>query len=302
VEKGARLALSWLGTDAAEAFQNKRSIPRMGVTTITVDDTESQSFVFKSGSKSATCTVTLLVLDVEVDQKSLVSERSTPTLTGNATGIKTLSLEIWDAQDTKKIYTRNSISVKKDDWKAKISKKLSDGAYTVHILTAGKDRQLLKTETLIIGDVPVSRTQLIAEPVSLLTGGLLKAKSSVPVSYLHVVNTGKDVAHITGFTLTQHGNASTDVITGLTVHDRGAIAGSSFPQRALFNREKEASVDTNIAIAPGESRVFTIKAQTAADMRPFLGTELKLDVTALETDASLKTQFPIRGTTWIPSL
>ena len=55
---------------------------------------------------------------------------------------------------------------------------------------------------------------------------------------------------------------------------------------------------TDVVFAPGQMRLFTIKTMLSGNVLPYIGTQLMIDVTSLDTDANVKALFPIRGTTW----
>ena len=50
--------------------------------------------------------------------------------------------------------------------------------------------------------------------------------------------------------------------------------------------------------APGQIHLFTIKAIMTPNVLPYIGAALMIDVTGIETAATVRDPFPIRGTTW----
>lgn len=309
VEEGDLVGIAWIGKGAEKAStRGGKAIEPIGIMTMTAQETETYEFVFSAGSKKASCAVTLQVGDVAVDAKKLASSSATPTITGTASGIDTLYLEVVREGENKSAYTSKAIQVKKGKWSAKVTKKLKDGTYTL-TLRSGKSRSsdVLVTETLTIGKASdkkdtkkssSSSSTVFVEAIPLLLGGQLRAGATVPVSYLQLINLGKSPLDIEGFTLKQNGSASTDALVNLTViDDAGNMIGSQEKGGTAF-KKNIASVDADLTLAAGESRLVTIKAQAGPNLGRYLGTQLKLDVTAVETNGSTKGSFPIRGTMW----
>lgn len=141
---------------------------------------------------------------------------------------------------------------------------------------------------------------LFVESVPLLSGGIARAGTSVPVSYLYLRNTGKDYTTLTGFWVTQNGSASTKAVIGFTSVDdkeiaHGATGGS---EGTTPFKNGSAFVPMDIVFTPGQERLFTIKAILTSDVSSYAGTQLKIDVTGVESNAQESGVFPIRGTTW----
>lgn len=141
---------------------------------------------------------------------------------------------------------------------------------------------------------------LFVESVPLLSGGIARAGTSVPVSYLYLRNAGKEHTTLSGFWVTQNGSASTEAIIGFTSVDdkeiaHGSVGGS---EGATPFKNKSAFVPIDIIFAPGQERLFTIKARLTGDVFSHIGTQLKIDVTGVESNAQESGVFPIRGTTW----
>lgn len=148
--------------------------------------------------------------------------------------------------------------------------------------------------------VPAGTSTLTVESIPLLSGGDARGGATVPVSYLYIVNTGKGKVSLNGFWVKQNGSASTKAVIGLTAVDdkeiaHGAVGGSEggtpFSNGVAF-------VPLNITFTPGQERLFTIKAMLTSNVSSYAGTQLKIDVTGVESNASEKGAFPIRGTTW----
>lgn len=159
------------------------------------------------------------------------------------------------------------------------------------------------TPTTVATSAPASSTEAILKVklVPLLSGGLAKTGTSVPVSYLQITNTGKGYATLTGFTIKQNGSAPAEsIIVGLTtIDDKGGLRGSvgGADGTVLFTNAS-ALVPVNIELAPGQMRLFTIKAALGTNAASHLGKNLMIDVTSVETNAKVQGSFPIRGTTW----
>ncbi len=146
----------------------------------------------------------------------------------------------------------------------------------------------------------VGTTTLAIQSVPLLVGGVVHAGQSVPISYLQITNVGQNGAILKGFSVKQNGSALGDSVIGLsTVDDRGGSRGlAGGTEGATPFKNELAFVPTDSYFAPGQMRLFTIKAILTSTVSPYIGTQLVIDVTSVETTASVNGQFPIRGTTW----
>ncbi len=148
--------------------------------------------------------------------------------------------------------------------------------------------------------VSTGASTLVVESVPLLSGGTARAGTSVPVSYLYIRNTGKENARLEGFWVKQNGSASTKAVIGLTSVDdkeiaHGSVGGS---EGSTPFKDGLAFVPIEIMFTPGQERLFTIRAILTDDVSSYAGAQLKIDVTGVESNASEKGTFPIRGTTW----
>ena len=151
-----------------------------------------------------------------------------------------------------------------------------------------------------VPSVPLGPTTLVVWNIPLLSGGTVHAGQSVPVSYLQVTNVGKASTVITGFWITQTGSAPASRIIGLSVVDdrgktQGSVGGSegSSPFTGYV-----ALASTNTHFEPGQLRLFTIKAKVSSNVSSLVGTTVTLDVTGVQSEATVDGKFPIRGTTW----
>jgi hypothetical protein len=148
---------------------------------------------------------------------------------------------------------------------------------------------------------PNATTTVVISLVPLLIGGTVHASGSVPISYLQVANTGKGYALIKGFYIKQNGTAPADSIIGLTTVDdkngsRGSVGGIE-GQTPFKNGIAFAPV-TNAILVPGEMKLFTIKVVMSSNVSSYVGQQLMIDVQSVDTNATVRGSFPIRGTTW----
>lgn len=166
-----------------------------------------------------------------------------------------------------------------------------------------------ETTPIIIAPPPVSTstesrtvgtTTLAVQSVPLLVGGTAHAGKSVAISYLQITNIGNEGALLKGFWVKQNGSASTTSIIGLsTVDDKGGSRGSVGGIEGFTPFQNgSAFAPTDAFFTPGQMRLFTIKAIMTNAVSAYIGTQLMIDVTSVETTATVKGQFPIRGTTW----
>lgn len=241
-----------------------------------------------------------------IDVSSLTMGSSKQTLSGLAFGAKTVKVTIHKEGSTKVVYRSKAIKVKNNKWEAKISKKLPSGVYDVVLSSAvGAAFSVAPSGVLTIGSGTkssvTSATTLVINPISLLQGGVARAGSTVPVSYLQISNVGKLPASLKGFWITQNGSASTQSVVGLTtVDDKGGSRGSSGGTEGsnLFTKGVAFAPTEATTVAPGQMRLFTIKATLTANVSQFIGGQLSLVVTSVESNAKVIGTFPIRGTTW----
>ncbi len=143
-------------------------------------------------------------------------------------------------------------------------------------------------------------TTLSVSSVPLLWGGTASAGSSVAISYLKVVNIGKASTTLKGFLLQQNGSAPGEAVIGLsTVDDNGEPRGLSGGKEGSTPFKKGvAYAPAHAVFAPGQMRLFTIKAIMSNNLSAYVGTQLKIDVTGVDANATINGSFPMRGTTW----
>jgi len=143
---------------------------------------------------------------------------------------------------------------------------------------------------------------LTASSLPLLTGGYAAPGASVPVAYLKLVNTSTSVATVHGVWLQQNGSADTSAVIGFsTVDDKGMNRTTLGGEEGTtpFKDDVAYVPLLNATLAPGQLRIFTIKAQLSKALSSSLGSTLMIDVSSLDTAAEIKSDFPIRGTTWM---
>lgn len=240
-----------------------------------------------------------------INESSLEATSHKPMLSGTAEGTKRVRLTIHKEGSSKRFYRSKTIAVKDGKWKTRITKKLADGAYEVALTSSKASRSgALATEMLVIGDsekrTARSNTTLAVSSIPLLFGGMVRAGTTIPVSYLQVTNVGKETAMVKGFSVEQNGSASAKSVIGLSaVDDKNTAYGSvGGIEGSTPFKDGKAFVPITTSLAPGEMRLFTIKAIMENNVAKHLGTQLKIDVVSVESDASTKAVFPIRGTTW----
>lgn len=230
-----------------------------------------------------------------------VSSTSTkPTLTGTATRAGT-TVRVVVRSEADKIVFKKDVRVREGEWRTKVSRTLKKGTYEVSLYAGKTSREsaLLDTESLTVGAKTTTAagkgTTLSVSSVPLLFGGTARANTSVPVAYVKVVNTSKKDSAIEGITLVQNGSAPTSVISEFaTSDDKG---GSRTTVDANF-KGKSVFVPLVATLAPGQMRIFTVKAAVDADAFSNIGKQLMLDVASIQTGAKVTGTFPIRGTTW----
>ncbi len=146
----------------------------------------------------------------------------------------------------------------------------------------------------------IGTTTLAIQRVPLLVGGIVHAGGTVSISFLQITNVGKEGALLKGFWVTQNGSAPTESIIGLsTVDDKGGSRGlNGGVEGTILFQNGLAFAPTDAFFAPGQMRLFTIKAIMTQAVSAYVGTQLMIDVASIDTTATVKGQFPIRGTTW----
>lgn len=306
LRKGDKVTIEWDSKNATKAFDDDGdAIALSGSATSSPSKTSTYTYRFVSGSKKAICEIVVSVVTGSINDAGLSSNSSKPTLSGKATGVKTVQVEIYQEGKTKPLFVKKSVKVKNNSWKAKVTKKLPDGLYDV-VVRGPKDMALntIATRTLVIGEntqnEPTSDTTFVVKSVPLLSGGMTRAGATVSVSYLQVINIGKESGSLKEVSLKQNGSASTKSIVAFTIVDdlggsKNSIGGT---EGSLVFKDGVVKLPVSTTIAAGQTRLFTIKAVMANNVSSYLGKQLMIDVTAVDANASVKGAFPIRGTTW----
>lgn len=147
----------------------------------------------------------------------------------------------------------------------------------------------------------VGTTTLVVKSVPLLSGGTAHSSvGPVPISYLQVINVGKEGALVKGFSVMQNGTAPGEAVIALsTIDDKGGSRGLiGGVEGATPFANGVALAPTDAYLAPGQMRLFTIFATLSRAVTPYVGLQLSIDVTSVSSTATVNGQFPLRGTTW----
>lgn len=305
-KKGSEIQIVWASTHAKKGvFDGRKKIALSGTSTDIVDTNEVFSYRFSSGTKKVTCAVSVHVATASIQKTSLNSLSSKPTLKGTAEGVSSIYISIYKDRSTTTVFASKAIKVTNGKWKSKINNKLSDGKYKV-VIYADKNSSssIIGRETITIGKQIVDHTKidvmLVVVPVPLLLGGTARNGMTVPVSYLQIINVGKETTSLTGFTVKQTGTLTTDAIVGFTaVDDSERVHGRADNSTgAPLFKDGSATVPLALTLLPGQTRLVTIKAVLGGTASVYVGTQLKIIVTGIETEAGVRNAFPIRGTTW----
>jgi flagellar hook assembly protein FlgD len=298
VPEGGSFTVEWEGKNAKTAELDGDTIAVSGTDTFSPENNGGHKFVFKNGSKKVTCQVSVHVANGSVTD---VSSGTRPTLSGEVSGTKKVSVAIYD-KEGKAVFEKKNISVKHGKWTAKVAANLEKGDYEVRLSGDSKYKiNTITTSTLTIGDTKntlsangSSEGILNVSTIPLLGGGTTRAAASVPVMYLQLRNMGSEAVHVTGFDLRQNGSASANGILSLsTVDDKGGSRGASAMNPFINNT---AVAPTDATIEPGAVKLFTIKANLGTNVT--IGTNLMLDVIGVESNGTETGAFPLRGTTW----
>jgi len=296
--KDEAVTISWDGSTADSAELNGSKIDIQGVRTFTPNDDTDYELEFKKGSRTVTCSVEVSVVEAKIDSSTLSTEDETPTISGTAENVRSLQLLVYKEGSSRVLVKSKTIRVRNGEWSTTITKKLADGNYTVRLFGPSKtDLNLLQKQDLYIGEKVAS--SLYVNGIPLLMGGTARANSVLPVSYLQVRNTGKEPASISGFWLRQNGTASTNTIVGFSSVDGtgGSIAATT--QTGNQFKSGLAYAPSTAIIPAGGMKLFTIKAIMASNIAPYIGTNLMLDVTGIDSNGQVSGSFPIRGTTFV---
>lgn len=300
---GNEMRLSWTGKHATSMTIGKgEKLSNTGTDTFSPLANTTYTYTAHSGTLRASCSVSVHVVTATIDARTLSSKSHTPTLSGTVSDTKTVQLTIQKVGETKKLFVSKTIKVKKGTWDARVTKKLPFGSYTV-TLSGVKNFALssIITSTLVLGTTTKASGTLAVGLIPLLAGGVVSAGMSAPIAYLQMTNTGKENVTLKGFWLKQNGTAEGASIIGLTtVDDRGGSRGYSGGMEGAtpFHKGVAYVPTAPTLFAPGELRLFTIKAALTKNISAYIGKQLIVDVTGVDASASIQGTFPIRGTTW----
>lgn len=305
--KGEKVIVEWKSKNATEAFYgNRKAIKLNGTATKTPEKATTYTYTFTAGAKKAICAVTIQVVEGSINTSTLSSLLSKPTISGFASGTKSVQIKVYKKGSDTAFYTSKVLQIKNGKWNTKVSKKLANGTYTVGLF-GEKNIELnsITTSSLAIGKKAISEqkqsTTFVAESIPLLVGGIAHGGTSVPISYLQVINIGKAVGTVENFIVKQNGSASTKAIVGFTVSDdqSGKYINVGTHDDTVVFKNGTAIIPVHTHIAAGQMKLFTLKALLSNNVLPYIGQQLKLDVSNVDTNGKLtKTLLPIRGTTW----
>lgn len=300
VTSGEEVTIAWSSKKAQSGKNGEGdTIERSGSEIVRPTESESYTYTFMSGSKKTMCSVTLELLTGTITSSTLSTASAKPKLSGTGTTGSAVVVEVRKQGSNKKVFTSKELKVSRGAWKVSVTKKLSDGVYDVTLLGPKGSDITLATGTLTVGR-STGKGSFSVALIPLLGGGTAGAGTVVPVSYLQVRNTGKTPTTITGFKLEQQGSASVSAITGFsTVDDKGGSRGATSGTNVFTNGVGFAP--TSATIAPGELRLFTVKASIASLLGNNAGKSLSLVVSGIEGNGSAQGSFPIPGTTWMLS-
>lgn len=304
--EGNELTIAWDSKNAKEAFDdNNDEIDIEGSSTSSPSKNRTYTYRFENGNREVECEVFVQIADGNFKKSTLATKSLRPTLSGTASGTKSVQVAIYKSEGGKPLFISKAIKVKNGKWSTKVTKSLSKRDYAVALL--GERRTALNviaTSTLSIGSAlkkaKSANTTFVVEPVPLLSGGTAKAGTAIPVSYLQVINIGKAAGKVESFSVKQNGSASTDAIVGFVVSDNRSAAVTSVGSisKPIVFKDGKATIPVSVPIEAGQMRLFTIKAILAPNIISNLSKQLKLDISKVETDGAEKGTFPIPGTTW----
>lgn len=240
-----------------------------------------------------TATVRAADPEYQIEQETLVTESSKPTVRGEAEDVKKIRLEVYKEGSTKRLFKSKETNVKNEEWSVRISKKLTDGTYIVNVYG---DKKKLGSETLIVGEDAAIGGSFSVSSIPLLSGGSTRAGMTVPVAYLQVRNTGSASTTITAFNVTQRGTADAKSVSVLEVVDDRSI--TRWHTSGLPWKNNASPAGLAYTLAPGEMRLYTIKATLGANATSQIGKNLVLDLTSITSNGKLTANLPISGVSW----
>ena len=304
VSPGSKVQIAW-GSSGATQATNSFSGGLSGFREDSPTQTKTYTFTFSNGASQTTCSVTAVIAGkASIDSDSLSTASSKPTLRGTTSEYERVVVEIRSVGSTKVLFKSKSVRVRNDSWSTKVSKSLKEGTYDVTVLgKTGTRTTSIATGRLTVGDKVVSQSSQASfrvGAIALLSGGEAKRGTTVPVSYLQITNVGKEQGTLRGFWLKQYGGADMRSVIGLVVvDDRGGSRGyAGGVEGSTPFKNNVAFAPTNAVFAPGERKLFTIKAVLSSDVSSYVGSDIKLSVTSVDSNGTASGAYPILGTTW----
>jgi hypothetical protein len=309
VVAGEAVTFIWQGVNADTAFgPDRKAVATLGLMAYSPTTDTSYSYHFYRAGTKVACTANVTVVTGNITNKTLATASTKPTIRGTVTGTDHVYLELYTDTAKAPYYTSKVATVKNGTWSFKITKTLAKREYTAVLRgEKGNALNIITEETLRVGtavprsnsavspDLDISTTTFVTEVVPLLSGGTIKVGTTVPISYLQVINIGSSEGLITGFTIKQTGNAAVAKLASISVvSERGTHAqvhGTTFKNGIV-------QVPVSIPIIAGEMLLFTLKTELANDATSEIAKQYKLDVTGVTTNATMQGVFPVRGTTW----
>ena len=309
IQEGNPVQITWKSKNAQTASDRMGgSVPLSGIETFVLKESADYSYHFSSGNKEVLCEVSVHVVRGNITSSPIFREAK-PIISGTASGVTTVQVLVRREGAIKVLYKSKMLRVRNEKWKARVSKKLPDGTYEVEVIVGkGTTMTTLATGTFTINtdkknNSSVSATTFVVKAVPLLTGGMASAGSVVTISYLQIVNSGKETALLQGFWVKQNGSAPGQAVIGLSVvDDQGVSRGfTGGVEGSTPFKNGSAFVSAAVAFAPGQMRLFTIKSILAGNTSSYSyrGKQIMIDVTSVDATAPVRGIFPIRGTTWI---
>jgi len=313
VVKGQTVTTAWESKNATKAYNPEgKKIDLQGIATLTPLRSKTYKYKFTADNYSVTCSLHVHTVTGSLVPVVVSVGKTIPKFTGEVTGVRKVQLQIYKVGSTKPAYTSKRTSVKKGDWSIAVSKKLPAGNYLTVLRGDSKyELNTIATSTLTIGDVvvvptvssdaPTSVTIFVAQSVPLLVGGVAKGDSSVPVSYIQVINVGKKDGAIDAITIKQNGSAASGAVIGFTVTDdqgMNQVTIGSAASPVVF-KNGVALIPLGVSIPVGQMRLYTIRAILRSNVTANVGTQLKFDIISIASSSVFaQTAFPIKGTTW----
>ena len=319
ISKGDEVSIAWEGDNAEEAFLNGEEIDVKDQEDFEPEESTTYTFEFEDGSRSAECTLSVLVVDGEFDEDRLHTTASRTTLKGTVEGTKTVQVHVTKEGETKPVFKSKNIRVKNGEWSARITKSLKDGEYTVTLLGDRKaELNTITTDTLIVGDedevtpkkttsskkdtpATSSDTTFVIESIPLLVGGKTKVNTSIPIAYFQAINIGTSAGVVEEVHVQHKGSATAQAIAGFTITDDKSLTNVVYmPEKgtALFDTNGTAIVPLDATIAGRDMRLFTVRAILAPTAFAQYGKQLQMTISDVNTNANERSKFPLPGTTW----